>query len=117
MVGVGAGCGLGEEIVGVGAGCGLGEGMVAVGDGCRVDEGMVGLGDACGVDGEGSGVGTSRGVATGRRDHPAGAVLVLGPVGIAASSIGASGIGGWTRVIAYTAVSTLVMSWSSMPTG
>ena len=122
MVGVGARCGLGEEIVGVGAGCGLGEGMVAVGDGCRdgcgVDEGMVGLGDACGVDGEGSGVGTSRGVATGRRDHPVGAVLVLGPVGIAASSIGASGIGGWTRVIAYAAVSTSEMSlWSSVPTG
>ena len=59
-------------MVGVGAGCGLGEGMVVVGDGCRdgcgVDEGMVGLGDACGVDGEGSGVGTSRGVATGGRD-------------------------------------------------
>ena len=72
MVGVGAGCGLGEGMVGVGAGCGLGEGMVAVGDGCRdecgVDEGMVGLGDACGVDGEGSGVRPSRGVATGGRN-------------------------------------------------
>ena len=118
MVGQGDGCGVGEGMVGVGAGCGLGEGMVAVGNGCGVDEGMVGLGDACGVDGEGSGVGTSRGVATGRRDHPAGTVLVLGPVGIATSSIGASGIRGWTRVIACAAVSTSVMSlWSSVPTG
>ena len=81
---------------------------------------MVGRGDGCGVDGEGSGVGTTRGVATGGREgHPAGAVLVLGPsvvlgpAGVATSSLGASGIGGGTRSIACTAVSTSVMSWWS----
>ena len=98
--------------------------MVGLGDGCGVDEGMVGLGDGCMMDLEGLGVGTTRRVATGGRgQHLAGAVLVLGPsvalgpIGVAASSFGASRIGGCTRSIACIAVSTLVMSlWSSMPT-
>ncbi|KAM4111307.1 hypothetical protein ACJW30_05G057700 [Castanea mollissima] len=115
----GQGCGVGVSMVGRGDGCGVGEGMVGVGDGCGVDEGMVGLGDGCGVDGEGSGVGTIRGLATGGRGrHPAEVVLVLGPVGVGASSFRASGIGGCTRSIACTAVRTSVMSlWSSVPTG
>ena len=73
----------------------MGEGMVGLGDGCGVDEGIVGLGDGCGVDGERLGVGTTRGVATsGREGHLAGAKLVLGPAGVAASSFGPSGMGG-----------------------
>ena len=103
----------------------MGEGMVGLGDGCGVDEGMVGLEDGCGVDGEGSRVGTTRGVATGRREgHWAGAVLllkpsvVLRPAGVAASSFGASRMGGCTQSRRCTAVSTSVMSlWSSVPTG
>ena len=91
------GYGVGGGMVGRGDECGMGEGMVGLGDGCGVDEGMVGLGDGCGVDGEGLGVGTTRGVAIGKRKgHPAGAVLVLGPVGVATSSFGASGMGGCT---------------------
>ena len=97
------GHGVGGGMVGRGDGCGMGEGMVGLGDGCGVDAGMVGLGDGCKVDGEGSGVGTTRGVATGGREgHPAKAVLVLGPsivlgpAGVAASSFGASGMGGCT---------------------
>ena len=99
--------------------------MVGLGDGCGVDEGMVGLGDGCMMDGEGLGVGTTRRVATGGRgQHLAGAVLVLGPsvalgpIGVAASSFGASGSEGRTQPITCTAVSTSVMSWwSSVPTG
>ena len=112
-------------MVGQGDGCRMGEGMVGLGDGCGVDEGMVGLEDGCGVDGEGSRVGTTRGVATGRREgHWAGAVLllepsvVLRPAGVAASSFGASRMGGCTQSRRCTAVSTSVMSlWSSVPTG
>ena len=119
------GCGVGGGMVGRGDGCGMGEAMVELGDGCGVDEGMVGLEDGCGVDGEGSRVGTTRGVATGRREgHSAGAVLLLGPsvvlrpAGVAASSFGASGMGGYTQSRRCTAVSTSVMSlWSSVPTG
>ena len=115
----GQGCGVGGGMVGRGDECGIGEGMVGVGDGCGVDEGMVGLGDGCGVDGEGWGVGTTRRVVTGgRRRHPVGVVLMLGPAGVAASSFGASGMGGCTRSRRCTAVSTSVMSlWSSVPTG
>ena len=103
----------------------MGEGMVGIRDGCGVDEGIVGLGDGCGVDGERSGVRTTLGVATGRQEgHSARAVLLLGPsvvlrpVGVAASSFGASGMGGCTQSRRCTAVSTSVMSlWSSVPTG
>ena len=121
----GQGCGEGEGMVGRGDGCGMGEGMVGLGDGCGVDEGMVGLEDGCGVDGEGSRVGTTRRVATGRQEgHSARAVLLLGPsvvlrpTRVAASSFGASGMGGCTQSRRCTAVSTSVMSlWSSVPTG
>ena len=119
------GCGVGGGMVGQGDGCGMDEGMVGIRDGCGVDEGMVGLGDGCGVDGKGSGVRTTRGIAIVRREgHPAGAVLVLGPLtvlglaGVAASSFGSSGMGGCTQSRRCTAVSTSVMSlWSSVPTG
>ena len=63
---------------------------------------MVGLRDGCGVDGEGLGVGTTRGVAIGKQEpRLAGAMLVLGlsivgAARVAASSFGASGIGGCT---------------------
>ena len=72
-----------------------------------------------GVDGEGWEVGTTRGVAIGKREgHPVGAVLVLGPAGVATSSFGASGMGGCTQSRKCTTVSTSVMSlWSSVPTG
>ena len=50
--------------------------MVGLGAGCGVGEGMVGLKDGGGVGGEESRVGTTRGVATGR--CLVGAVLVLG---------------------------------------
>ena len=104
---------------------GVGGRMSNLGQGCGVGGGMVGLRDGCGVDGEGSRVGTTRGVATGRREgHSAGAVLLLGPsvvlrpAGVAASSFGASGMGGCTQSRRCTAVSTSVMSlWSSVPTG
>ena len=125
MVGRGDECGMGEGMVGIGDGCRVDEGMVGLRDGCGVDEGMVGLGDGCGVDGEGWGVGITRGVAIGKRErHPVGAVLmlgpsvVLGPIGVATSSFGASGMGGCTRSRKCTAVSISVMSlWSSVPTG
>ena len=121
----GQGYGVGGGMVGQGDGCGMDEGMVGIRVGCGVDEGMVGLGDGCGVDGKGSGVRTTRGIATVRREgHPAGAVLVLGPLtvlglaGVAASSFGSSGMGGCTQSRRCTAVSTSVMSlWSSVPTG
>ena len=118
-------CGVGGGMVGRGDGCGMGEGMVGLGNGCGVDEGIVGLGDGCGVDGEGSGVGTTRGVArSGREGHPAGAELVfgpsvvLGPVGVVASSFRPSGMRGCTQSRRCTAVRTSVMSvWSSVPNG
>ena len=121
MVGQGVGCGMGEGMVGLGNGCGVDEGIVGQGNGCRVDEGIVGLGNGCGVDGEGSRVGTTRRVATGRQEgHSARAVLLLGPsvvlrpTRVAASSFGASGMGGCTQSRRCTAVSTSVMSlWSS----
>ena len=118
-------CGVGGRMSNPGQGCGVGGEMVGRGDGCGMGEGMVGLGDGCGVDGEGWGVGTTRGVAIGRREgHSAKAVLVLGPsvllwpTGVAASSFGASGMGGYRRSRRCTAVSTSIMSlWSSVLTG